>query len=325
MLKQLPNIDRMDRDMLIENIRQVERWETSTIAALQHSAKISGCPVRPGGSPQDLIQDMINWQWGDRPEETKATPKVNAWEDKAKAKATAMPSPSEQKAPRKEDRPQERPKPTTAPMQQETTAPSQPSSCSAQGAARRSKSTPSLGPMEADKALASEVKRIHAAKDFRMVLGFAVGETMTLQLANSRYRQLMLLLHPDKRTDKGIASAGGLEACDKAYEQVMEAIRNAQSVLKNGPASGPHAVGARGRPASSAWAWTPGAPSSSTSGKARPSAHPPPPTTPAPPPKSSRPASPPGSKPHRAFGWGPLDPLPPPHPNFGALRIIVVD
>ena len=38
-----------------------------------------------------------------------------------------------------------------------------------------------------------------------------------------------------------------------------------------------------------------------------------------------RPKSPPHRPATPPFGWGPLGPLPPPHPTFGALRIVVAD
>ena len=304
-MKMLPHIERMERENLMENIRMVGRWEAEkTIADLQKVAQLIGCPVRPGGLRESLIMDMINHTWGDP-------------EDKPQAAAAA-----------EEPTSPPRPMPPPAPASASAAWPQQSAYPVEVG---RSSSSTARSPSEQrrDGALAEEVQRIQIVKpgDFHIVLGFTIGEPMTLQLVTSRYRQLMRLLHPDKRTDAGIARAGGLAACEKALERVMEANRLAQTVLKR---SSTLATGSarddRRQPAS--WAWTLGP-------TARAAHHPPPPawqppsayppfsapTTPA----AARPKSPPGSKSARPFGWGPHDPLPPPHPNFDALRIVVVD
>ena len=148
-----------------------------------------------------------------------------------------------------------------------------------------------------DDTFVAEVWRILEAKDDREVLGFKCGEPLTLQEAMSRYRQLALQLHSDKRTETGIAKAGGLATCDSAWRRLTEARQWAERVLKEGTriaAAPPH-----------------------------------PPSPAAPPPTAgmsvARPPEPEGTKAPRLFGWDPLDPLPPPHPNFGALRVVVVD
>ena len=108
---------------------------------------------------------------------------------------------------------------------------------------------------------------------------------------------MALQLHSDKRTETGIAKAGGLATCDSAWRRLTEARQWAERVLKEGTriaAAPPHSP---------------------------PSAAPPSPAD-----RSvARPPEPEGTKAHRLFGWGPLNPLPPPHPNFGALRVVVVD
>ena len=148
-----------------------------------------------------------------------------------------------------------------------------------------------------DDTFAAEVRRLLEAKSNREVLGFALGERSTLQKATSLYKKLALRIHSDKRTETGIAKAGGLQACDRAWTRLTEARQWAERVLKEGTriAAAPP--------------------------------HPPPPA--APPPTAgmsvARPPEPEGTKAPRLFGWDPLDPLPPPHPNFGALRVVVVD
>ena len=157
--------------------------------------------------------------------------------------------------------------------------------------------TPAHSAQRSDDTFAAEVRRLLEAKSNREVLGFALGERSTLQKATSLYKKLALRIHSDKRTETGIAKAGGLQACDRAWTRLTEARQWAERVLKEGTriAAAPP--------------------------------HPPPPA--APPPTAgmsvARPPEPEGTKAPRPFGWGPLDPLPPPHPNFGALRVVVVD
>ena len=148
-----------------------------------------------------------------------------------------------------------------------------------------------------DGTLAAEVTRILNAKDNRDVLGFTHGERASLKQARSLYKKLALQLHPDKRTEKGIEKAGGLQACDRAWIRLTQAHQWAERVLKEG-------VRIAAAPT-----------------------HPPPSAAPPPPAGMSvaRPPEPEGTKAPRPFGWSPLDPLPPPHPNFGALRVVVVD
>ena len=61
-----------------------------------------------------------------------------------------------------------------------------------------------------------------AAKSNREVLGFALGERSTLQKATSLYKKLALRIHPDKCTETGIAKAGGLQTCDRAWIRLTE-------------------------------------------------------------------------------------------------------
>ena len=73
-----------------------------------------------------------------------------------------------------------------------------------------------------------------AAKSNREVLGFALGERSTLQKATSLYKKLALRIHSDKRTETGIAKAGGVQACDRAWTRLTEARQWAERVLKEG-------------------------------------------------------------------------------------------
>ena len=166
-----------------------------------------------------------------------------------------------------------------------------------------------------------------AAKSNREVLGFALGERSTLQKATSLYKKLALRIHPDKCTETGIAKAGGLQACENAWTRLTQAREWADRTLKEVATTRISVTGARvdhGRP-QTGWTWTPS--SSRAPAAPAPPSHPPPSAAPPPPAGMSvaRPPEPEGTKAPRPFGWGPLDPLPPPHPNFGALRVVVVD
>merc|ERR1712110_732052 len=78
---------------------------------------------------------------------------------------------------------------------------------------------------DADDLLASEVRRIMsvAQQNHKAVLGFANTEQISSANAKSRYRQLMKVLHPDKRSAVGEAHCGGKEVCDKAMDRVQKA------------------------------------------------------------------------------------------------------
>ena len=55
--------------------------------------------------------------------------------------------------------------------------------------------------------------------DYREILG--LGDDLELSAVQSRYRQLMRLLHPDKR---GAMTASAQASCDQAMERVQEAL-----------------------------------------------------------------------------------------------------
>ena len=83
-----------------------------------------------------------------------------------------------------------------------------------------------------DDTFVAEVWRILEAKDDREVLGFKCAEPLTLQEAMSHYRQLALQLHSDKRTETGIAKAGGFQVCELAWMRLTHARIWADRTLK---------------------------------------------------------------------------------------------
>eukprot|EP00931_Biecheleriopsis_adriatica_P038674 TRINITY_DN22119_c0_g1_i1.p1 TRINITY_DN22119_c0_g1~~TRINITY_DN22119_c0_g1_i1.p1 ORF type:complete len:283 (+),score=71.03 TRINITY_DN22119_c0_g1_i1:13-861(+) len=85
--------------------------------------------------------------------------------------------------------------------------------------------------------LRMEVERIRAAgaDEFRVVLGIDADAELDLQAVQSRYRNLMRLLHPDKRSKVAEVSAGGKAACDEAIERVQKALQAAKKEIEAGP------------------------------------------------------------------------------------------
>ena len=295
--KMLPCIDRMERHHLMENIRIVTGWEAMKTPDMEKTARLIGCRVKPGGSRESLLRDMMNHTWGDPEEKPKAA---------AVAEGSASPPCPPTSA-----------TPACAPSAGQQPPPA--ATASAPSAGRRLPRTCSLevgrqthmSARRGEEALAAQVRRIQDAKDFRTVLGFANGEPTTVQRATSLYRQLMQVLHPDKRTDIGEADAGGVSACKEALERVMEANRDAQKFVKRSPSI-------PGTLSSMASASTSYASSDSNGDDPSPPAWRPPSTP------TSPPSSPADPAPFRFFGWGPLDPLPEPHSNFGLLRVVMV-
>jgi len=79
--------------------------------------------------------------------------------------------------------------------------------------------------------LVAEVQRIRAAgvsDDYRRVLDLHPGECWDLPSIQSRYRNLMRLLHPDKRGIAAEARAGGRECCDEAITILQRAVEQAK-------------------------------------------------------------------------------------------------
>lgn len=85
---------------------------------------------------------------------------------------------------------------------------------------------------------ARQVRRINVAAtggyyDFVDILGMTTEE-VTMPAARKKYKELMLILHPDKRRTDGVAKAGGKEVVDRAMDRVLEALEKAK--IYRGPA-----------------------------------------------------------------------------------------
>ncbi|CAL1136995.1 unnamed protein product [Cladocopium goreaui] len=84
-------------------------------------------------------------------------------------------------------------------------------------------------------SLSSEVARIRAAAvdDYREILGLSQEGDLEVSQVQSRYRQIMRLLHPDKRDAS--MSAAALTACDEAMERVQQALQGLKKEIEVGP------------------------------------------------------------------------------------------
>uniref|UniRef100_A0A7S4QE34 J domain-containing protein n=1 Tax=Alexandrium monilatum TaxID=311494 RepID=A0A7S4QE34_9DINO len=89
--------------------------------------------------------------------------------------------------------------------------------------------------------LVAEVRRVTdvGGSDYRRVLDLHPGESWDMQVVQTRFRQLMRLLHPDKRSKVGEARAGGREICDEAVNLVLEALQAAKRELLGGDEQDP--------------------------------------------------------------------------------------
>lgn len=85
-----------------------------------------------------------------------------------------------------------------------------------------------------DERVAAEVQRIRSIGigDYRRILELQPSESHDLQAVQTKYRQLMRLLHPDKRSAQGELRAGGRDVCDDAVRIVQHALKTAKDDLE---------------------------------------------------------------------------------------------
>lgn len=99
---------------------------------------------------------------------------------------------------------------------------------------------PTLPSVEPEQEIfVAEIKRIRCVGswDFRRTFDLDPNESWDMQLVQTRYRQLMRLLHPDKRCKAAETRAGGRTLCDEAVELVQQALQNAKRELNVTPDS----------------------------------------------------------------------------------------
>ena len=397
-IKEIPQVDRMERDILIQNLRIAQRWETLTLTELQNSAKTLGCPVQCGISHENLVRDMKNHLWGILTAE-KPSPQASGVSSTFPSRAThareqssglsrcwstnnvlrtaapdldnicareAKPSPTVAKpvsqsggtsfthparvihageqssgvniswstkkvpctaAPELDNtcsREVQHSPAVTKPVSQSAGASfTHPTSAIYAGAQssglnrfRSTTNLPSTAVSDSDNAFAREVMRIRSARDHYAVLGVTPGGQSNLDSMRSRYKELALIIHADKRTDSGVALAGGVQACNDAWWRLTAAHEWANEAFDASMAASSQTRQVR----------------IFRSQTAHPQQPPPQHAAPQRWPSSAatvncavKPKEPLGAKRSRPFGWGPLDPLPPPQHPFGYLYIRCCD
>mmetsp|Transcript_41783 Transcript_41783/g.135178 ORF Transcript_41783/g.135178 Transcript_41783/m.135178 type:complete len:183 (+) Transcript_41783:2566-3114(+) len=100
---------------------------------------------------------------------------------------------------------------------------------------------------------------------------------LSREAARRRYKELMLLLHPDKRRASAVDLCGGNDTCDGAVARVQEAYERAQrsphvpqfSTQRSSVGSGSHGGGAASMPRSTPVASATAAPRGPVAGAAR--------------------------------------------------------
>lgn len=84
-------------------------------------------------------------------------------------------------------------------------------------------------------SLSSQLSRIRTAAvdDHREILGLSQEGDLHLSQVQSSYRQIMRLLHPDKRDAS--MSVADQKACDEAMERVQQALQGLKVEIEKGP------------------------------------------------------------------------------------------
>jgi len=299
--------EHLDREKLMEALRLLSSWDEMSTPELEKYANVHGIDLWAEGLVGSLADRLATQMLG-KPRkpavsvaaEREGTPSRTT----NTSKATPATSSSLPRAPA--DRPAERTTNTsTAPPATSSSLPRAPADRPAERATSRDQWCTGTLPFE--------VARIKRAlpMDYCAILSFCGGERPTIELANSHYRQLMRLLHPDKRTREDDCLAGGKEAVDLALVRVQEALRLAKQALEGTAAAAAFAPAGRTKQtcapkAPVAPVFAPGAPAptkATWSPVFKPNGPVAPPQQPAPPPPpAGKPVLPP-------FGNGPARPL----------------
>lgn len=85
-----------------------------------------------------------------------------------------------------------------------------------------------------DERFVAEVQRVRCVGvggDYRRLFNLQPDESFDLPAVQTRYRQMMRLLHPDKRSAESEAQAGGREVCDEAIRLAQSALETAKQEL----------------------------------------------------------------------------------------------
>ena len=243
--KKLPNVAEMNREDLLESLRLVSQWEAMDLEALQHVAEIMEIPMKAIAVREDIIEALIDVMFGWRRltsfkiSTSHAVTTPCALQELPQGKLCCHAQSNPQSLNQLELQSQ--------PIYLDST------SCLS---ADVPSSFPFTCKLPSHERLAFEVERILASVEkgsvcnWQAVLGFSCGEVLSLESVCSKFQQLMLVLHPDKRSEESIAKVGNIESIETAFLHVMNAYSlackevpsKALDIANNFPAPKPKAV-----------------------------------------------------------------------------------
>jgi len=283
-------IDDWTREHLTSNIRIMQRWKLMDVAKLKVEAQLQGIQRLPSEEREEITRLLEEQCFG--------------LPGTAPRAASMPPQPSMQTCS------------ATAPASSSLRSSPQVVS-GTQSASTQAQQAPSKEHTSED--FAQEVKRINYVSDAgsdMQALGLDPADKPSSALVKRRYKELMLVLHPDKRKAEGERLAGGKQVCDRAFQRIQKVKENLDNQQKLHVSDVPSWM-----PAYSAQPMRP-----------RTAASPQPASTPAAPPPQPRPA--PSGAPDRLPspppppGPPPADlvrPMPPPAPHCSIRFMIEVD
>jgi len=323
--KGLPVQHGWERQTLEEHIEQVNKWEEMDCEQLRQVAKTHlGYSKCTPATKAEMVQLLIGVTFGRaqdsapslRPAATSVPTRP------APPAASSVPKPATPLA-----EPASMPQPKAMPQQAafQSTLPrptAEPAPVASSPPAPATRSVPER-PQATDMEFADEVRRINlvppGARDHIGIFGLMTDR----EQSKKRYRELILLLHPDKRRPALVERAGGKEACDSAMARVQAAWERVQrpNALVPHPAGYPPHVQtpaqARARAQAQAQTQQPQVP--------QPGAPPQPPPPSGPPPVRTPPPGPPPPPVLPHDGVYAARPLGPPAPSCSMNRLIYAD
>lgn len=245
---------------IVTKVRQLRRWQALTPAESKTEWENWTTRTHPSGEVgvKELVQSYYYKQHGRHAaatggNATTATPKaaVSSEYSSTKAAAPSQPVPLAASSPAPPSRLYSAPAPAPAPAEKPCPPRAAPATAlRASAAAPPAAAVPAAAPppRNNDEDLAAEVARISAERpwNWRGILGIQHGEEAC---HDRRYRQLMKVLHPDKRTESGELLAGGREQCDDAIRIVQCALEMAKTAPRYAQGKAP----AQAAPQTPAW------------------------------------------------------------------------